>query len=92
MNINDDVLNNFVRDLGMFIRVNTCNKLWFFIYNPETKHQLNVQEEPKLITVKKSKNEQIEILSHHDYLFLTFGGLSISTRYFKFRLSIDITT
>lgn len=30
MDINADVLNNIVKDLGLFDIVITCNKLWFF--------------------------------------------------------------
>jgi hypothetical protein len=50
-----------IRELGVLENVSTCDEMWIFHYNPETKRQLMHWETPTLLRMKKARMSKSKV-------------------------------
>ena len=74
-NVSTDTLNAIENDPNLLERIITCDKSWFFTYDPETKRQSIHWKSPTSPRAKKARMSSIKIQSNDDCFFSIFTGL-----------------
>jgi len=83
MNIRADILQNTENDTNILENVITCDELWFFQYDPESKHQSMHWKSPSSPRQKKARQSTSKfkammiIFSTSERLFMWIGCLKV---------------